>query len=249
MKKLKINDISKLFQIPASALRYYEKEGLCHFQRSENNYRWADIRTIRNLCDISFYRKLSCSVDQIAKLSHMSRQQIVSLLMESKIKVEKQIVQLKKMLDDIDEKLERIQKTDQLIKEKPSVVMTALPEIREFNLFCSEDISRLIDYERNLFIIIDPDNSKEFCYGLSDIFNGNEAKKLLHQKDGQEKRYFKVLLETDYEKIEKNNLAPYLSQIVAMGYLPGKIYGKVLVSAENNGLKNYYEGYIEMLDR
>lgn len=96
MKKLKINDISKLFQIPASALRYYEKEGLCHFQRSENNYRWADIRTIRNLCDISFYRKLSCSVDQIAKLSHMSRQQIVSLLMESKIKVEKQIVQLKR---------------------------------------------------------------------------------------------------------------------------------------------------------
>ena len=84
---------------------------------------------------------------------------------------------------------------------------------------------------------------------MSDIFNGNDAKKLLHQKDEQEKRYFKVLLETDYEKIEKNNLAPYLSQIVAMGYLPGKIYGKVLVSAENNGLKNYYEGYIEMLDR
>lgn len=71
----------------------------------------------------------------------------------------------------------------------------------------------------------------------------------MHQKDEQEKRYFKFLLETDYEEIEKNNLAPYLSQIVAMGYLPGKIYGKVLVSAENNGLKNYYEGYIEMLNR
>lgn len=62
------------------------------------------------------------------------------------------------------------------------------------------------------------------------------------------KRYYKILLETDYEKIEKNNLAPYLSQVAQLGYLPGKIYGKVLVSAEDQGLKNYYEGYIEMLE-
>ena len=64
MKKLKINDISKLFQIPASALRYYEKEGLCHFQRSENNYRWADIRTIRNfiLSKIVLFSGSDCQV-------------------------------------------------------------------------------------------------------------------------------------------------------------------------------------------
>lgn len=177
MNKLKINDISKLFQIPTSALRYYEKEGLCHFQRSENNYRWADIRTIRNLCDISFYRKLSCSVEQIAQLSRMSRQEIVSLLRASRVKVEKQITQLQKMLDDIDEKLERIQKIDRLKAEKPQVVLEALPEIREFDLFCSEDISHLIDYERNLFIILEPDRGQDFCYGLSDLFSGNDAKK------------------------------------------------------------------------
>lgn len=77
---LKISDISKLFHIPISALRYYEKEGLCCFSRSENNYRCADMRTIRNLCDISFYRKLSCSIEQLHQLNHMNHQQIYQLL-------------------------------------------------------------------------------------------------------------------------------------------------------------------------
>lgn len=249
MKKLRISDISKLFHIPVSALRYYEKEGLCCFQRSENNYRWADMMTIRNLCDISFYRKLSCPVEQIAQLRCMSHQKIVSLLLSSRVKVEQQILQLNKMLDNIDEKLNRVQKIDRLREEKPSIVKMKLPEIREFDLFCSEDISKLIDYERNLFIIIDPESPSSFCYGLSHTFDGNTSKKLLHPEDESEKDYFKILLQTDYEKIEKNNLEPYLSQIVAMGYLPGKVYGKVLVSADEGGLRNYYEAWIELLPR
>ena len=63
-----IGEVARMMNIAPSTLRYYEKEGLCHFKRSGNNYRFADIRTIRNLCDISFYRKLSCSIEQLHQL-------------------------------------------------------------------------------------------------------------------------------------------------------------------------------------
>ena len=96
---LKISDISKLFNIPISALRYYEKEGLCHFKRSGNNYRFADIRTIRNLCDISFYRKLSCSIEQLHQLNRMDHRQIYQLLAQSRQKLQRQLQELHQMLE------------------------------------------------------------------------------------------------------------------------------------------------------
>lgn len=111
---LKISDISKLFNISISALRYYEKEGLCHFKRSGNNYRFADIRTIRNLCDISFYRKLSCSIEQLHQLDRMDHRQIYQLLAQSRQKLQRQLEELHQMLENIDEKMERIAKIDAL---------------------------------------------------------------------------------------------------------------------------------------
>lgn len=245
--KLKISDISKLFDIPISALRYYEKEGLCSFKRNDNNYRWADIRTIRNLCDISFYRKLSCSIEQIQQLSCMDHQEISSLLLESREKIEKQIQDLRIMLDNIDEKVGRIQKIDELTEHPASVVMAKLPAIREFNLFRNSDISNLISYEKDLYLIIDPSDAEDYRYGLF-TDTPQEHRDLVYPGDMAERPYYKILLKTDYELIEKNNLQEYYEQIAALGYTPGRIFGKVLVSAKEGKLCNFYEALIELLE-
>lgn len=245
--KLKISDISKLFDIPISALRYYEKEGLCSFKRSDNNYRWADLRTIRNLCDISFYRKLSCSIGQIQRLSSMEHQEISALLLESREKIEQQIQELYGMLENIDEKVGRIQKIDALTAQPAGIVMARLPAIREFNLFRNSDISNLISYERDLFLIIDPSDAEDYRYGLL-TDTPWEYRDLVYPGDKAERPYYKVLLKTDYELIEKNNLQEYYEQIAALGYTPGRIFGKVLVSAKEDKLYNFYEAWIELLE-
>lgn len=244
-QKLKINEIAKLFHIPVSALRYYEKEGLCSFKRGDNNYRWADIRTIRNLCDISFYRKLSCSIDQIKQLSFMGHQEITALLLDSREKVEKQILELHDILEHIDEKIGRIQKIDELSAQPARVVMAKLPPIREFNLFRSSDISNLISYEKDLFIVIDPSGIEDYRYGLV-TRSPQEHRDLVYPGDRVEKPYYKILLKTDYEFIDKNNLQEYYEQIASLGYTPGRVFGKVLVSAKDEKLYNYYEALIEL---
>ena len=228
---LKISDISKLFNIPISALRYYEKEGLCHFKRSRNNYRFADIRTIRNLCDISFYRKLSCSIEQ--------------LLAQSRQKLQRQLQELHQMLENIDEKMERIAKIDALSRSAAQVVLARLPAIYRFDLFCSEDISNLIRYERDLFVIVES-NGSDFGYGLA-LQGQTGDRELLHPQDTLAKPYLKVLLKTDYEHIEQNNLQQFYEQIFDMGYSPGRTFGKVLVSAQEQGLTNFYEAWIELI--
>lgn len=244
--KLKISDISKLFDIPISALRYYEKEGLCSFKRSDNNYRWADMRTIRNLCDISFYRKLSCSIEQIQQLTLMKHQEIGALLLDSRENIQRQIDELNGMLDNIDEKVGRIQKIDELMNQPAAMVLAKLPAIREFSLFRHSDISNLISYERDLYLIIDPSDMEDYRYGLLTA-KPQEHRNLIYAGDAAERPYYKVLLKTDYELIEKNNLQEYYEQIAALGYTPGRIFGKVLVSAKEDKLYNFYEAWIELL--
>ena len=72
-------------------------------------------------------------------------------------------------------------------------------------------------------------------------------RELLHPQDTLAKPYLKVLLKTDYEHIEQNNLQQFYEQIFDMGYSPGRTFGKVLVSAQEQELTNFYEAWIELI--
>ena len=125
------------------------------------------------------------------------------------------------------------------------VVLARLPAIYRFDLFCSEDISNLIRYERDLFVIVES-NGSDFGYGLA-LQGQTGDRELLHPQDTLAKPYLKVLLKTDYEHIEQNNLQQFYEQIFDMGYSPGRTFGKVLVSAQEQGLTNFYEAWIELI--
>ena len=124
-------------------------------------------------------------------------------------------------------------------------VLARLPAIYRFDLFCSEDISNLIRYERDLFVIVES-NGSDFGYGLA-LQRQTGDRELLHPQDTLAKPYLKVLLKTDYEHIEQNNLQQFYEQIFDMGYSPGRTFGKVLVSVQEQGLTNFYEAWIELI--
>lgn len=69
MKKkdtFKIGELSKLFDIGVDSIRYYEKVGILHPVRNdENNYRMYTIDDVRRLALIRELLRLSFSTDQI----------------------------------------------------------------------------------------------------------------------------------------------------------------------------------------
>ena len=61
-----LSEIAKIFGIRASALRYWESEGLLKFERNrENNYREPTMQNMLAVYDILFLRSLSIPVDKI----------------------------------------------------------------------------------------------------------------------------------------------------------------------------------------
>ena len=62
----------RLFHLPASALRYWDDEGLIRFERSkDNHYRCPTSQTMLDICDVIFYRSLSLSIKEIKSIPGM----------------------------------------------------------------------------------------------------------------------------------------------------------------------------------
>ena len=65
----KIGEISTLLGIPAETLRFYEKRGLLHPEKSPHNgYRSYSLNDLYRLMDIIFYRRLDLGLEDIRRL-------------------------------------------------------------------------------------------------------------------------------------------------------------------------------------
>lgn len=64
MKKMyTIGQVSELFDLPKSTIRYWDEQGLIRSSRQEeNDYRLFDIDDIFMLYDIVFYRNIICQI-------------------------------------------------------------------------------------------------------------------------------------------------------------------------------------------
>lgn len=65
---MKINDVIKEVDLSKRAIKYYEEEGLLKVQRNHNGYRDYSKENIETLKEISIYRKLGISIQDIKEI-------------------------------------------------------------------------------------------------------------------------------------------------------------------------------------
>ena len=65
---MKINDVIKEVNLSKRAIKYYEEEGLLEVQRNHNGYRDYSKENIETLKEISIYRKLGLSIQEIKEV-------------------------------------------------------------------------------------------------------------------------------------------------------------------------------------
>ena len=91
----RIKEVSELFHLPASALRYWDDEGLIRFERSkDNHYRCPTSQTMLDICDVIFYRSLSLSIKEIKSIPGMCVEDVDHTLETNARRLEDQIRQM-----------------------------------------------------------------------------------------------------------------------------------------------------------
>ena len=104
-----IGEVSQMFDLPASTLRYYDKEGLLpHIQRQGTGIRRFDQRTIEALRVIECLKKSGMEIKDIKQLMAWCAEgpdtygQRLELFRQQRAKVEQEMARLEKTLAMID---------------------------------------------------------------------------------------------------------------------------------------------------
>lgn len=123
-----LSEIAKIFGIRASALRYWESEGLLKFERNrENNYREPTMQNMLAVYDILFLRSLSIPVDKIRTCFASSLGEISDVFEENEQTLTRRIAELESSLVRLKKKSAAIRRIGELRARGNACVYERLP--------------------------------------------------------------------------------------------------------------------------
>lgn len=159
----KIGEISKLYNIGADSLRYYEEAGILKPRRDENGYRMYSINDIRTLNILRELRSIGFSLNEIkAHLADFDLQKTVELFQNAVCAIDQKTAELSHLKKQLLERIEEIGRQTGADIEFGKPLIRFIPQRRTLRL--SEQVTRDDDvdfilkklqaeYEDQLYII------------------------------------------------------------------------------------------------
>lgn len=104
-KKNNVSSVADIFGLNASALRFWEKEGLIRFERdAENNYRLPTLSAVEDIWEIVFLKNLALSAKQIREILRACPEDIKSILADNENRLKGEIEKLQTALYKLEQK-------------------------------------------------------------------------------------------------------------------------------------------------
>jgi len=110
------SEISKIVGVSKRTLQFYDDEGMIKVERSENNYRLYDERTLENLWAIMLYKAMGLKLGKIKQLLEMSENEKKAFY--------------KMYIEQIEEKIKELERRKRFIS---FIITQGLPQIPDVN--------------------------------------------------------------------------------------------------------------------
>ena len=244
--ELTILEVSKIFNIQKSTLRYWESEGLISLDRNPNNYRSYTMTSIYEISDILFYRSLGMPIKSLKNYRDMASEELEILLDENISKVEQQI-------KDLEETKQRIKFKQKLLDEYKKLLENPYLESQpDFKLLSSFKFTNQEYWEKStkdlyftgLFL---NETHDELIPGFVVDKEDKQPieKEILWKDDGKKKRYLTCILEVSYENRQISNLEFHFRNMRKRGFRPGIVLARHLITGFDGERKDYYKAWIE----
>ena len=246
-KKNYIKEISDIFQIPPSTLRYWEHESLIKFSRDEeNNYRLPSFQTVLDIWDIMLYRDISIPLKDIKLIPSMNVDELESTLIKNKKKLIDELYKLEETIKKIESKERNIEKikyfkSNAYYTEKR--IFSPIKILNYFDNYLNKEMTQLYLSDPNEWVIVINTEKSIIDYG---IFVSETDNNIFREKDSCEKLYLRCLLKVETDNIHNNNCNELILNAKKLGYKTGIIIGYYLISACEDKKYDYYEAWIEL---
>ncbi|WP_052131420.1 helix-turn-helix domain-containing protein [Planococcus sp. CAU13] len=244
-KTITITEVSKALGIPASTLRYWDKQGVLRFERNnENNYRQFSFQTMVDICDIIFYRELEVPLYTIKKREEMTAENLLNLFSETKDHLERSIDHLQKVVDRITARENILKQLDSLKYQKPRIRKQKLDPIHYFDFTDKKLIQLYLEDPTLSADIVNFDEKNEYVCGL---FANIDSSCLLREGDKEEKNYLYGIVWRNQS--EDTNLQDLLKEAGIKKEKIGDQIFQYLVSArDQDDYRDYFKMWIELTE-
>lgn len=112
----KISEISKIVGVSKRTLQFYDDEGMIKVERSENNYRLYDEKTLGKLWEIMIYKEMGLKLREIKQLLEMPENEKKEFY--------------KAYIEQIEEKIQKLERQKRFIS---LIIVNGLPQIPDEN--------------------------------------------------------------------------------------------------------------------
>lgn len=252
-ERFAIREISRLFHIPESTLRYWEDRKILSPDKAENGYRMYSVEDLMTISDIVFYKNLGLSLSEIGGMEKVSPGEHRKLfggrmaeIEQQRTLLERQMAKLKRHMQALDT-LEELQKHPFQEADPGAVCMVSFELVEK---------EKLLQYIEDLYLysrVQHSKNPKEEHRGLAvtkenlgafpeDVLSGPSV---LWRAHGG--RYVTCLMKEKITEGFPNNL-PSLLREVQKTHQTGDILSRFLLcAAEGEDTYDYYKTFIEII--
>lgn len=243
---MKISDVSKSLGIPASTLRYWDKEGLIQFERDgDNNYRRFSFQTMLDICEIMLFRSLELPLPAIKSAEKANPDQLLTLLQATKIDLESKLRYYERVIAKIKKRQQKFEQFKQLETEPIREIIGRIPSIHAFDFRDQQMVQMYLDDPSLSADILRERSKNAFQCGLF-IDDEHHQGKILRAGDKGDKPYLYGLLWMN--RAEQSNADEFRKAAPYGRCRQAEIICKYLMSAraENGEYRNYFEAWMEL---
>ncbi|MBO0436302.1 MerR family transcriptional regulator [Vagococcus fluvialis] len=246
-----IGEISKLFNIPTSTIRYWEeKEVFLPRRNEENDYRLFNLQSTIELLDIVFYRNLNVPLKKMKHFNRLNPEAIYSILEDTEEDVLKELVILEKKLKGIAERKEQLESLFTLKERGYKEEATHVEKIVTVDMNDEEDIKIQLEYLSNFTLYQDNQESDSYQIGISVPKNYQNHKEILWLKDPEKQPiYMTCLLESASENLNDSNIDEHKKELAKKGYQVVRVIATYLATASEDDTNSvdYYKAWLEVV--
>ena len=244
-EKYTIKEVSELFHVPKSTLRYWESEGLIGSNRNDHNeYREYTTEDLIVIADILFYRSLNIPVKDLKNIYQKNIHENMNILYASYDRIEKQIQALKMVQEKIKKRVSAGMIYENLIHDTPTYDRPYFSSIVHIHM--GKKTQNVLDYIQDqsiLAFVMNPDDTMIHVYGTITNHQNKQQDVLWTRTDHTQ--YLPCYLKLSEGIIDQQTLQTYLHSVYDMKKKPGKIIANYLITDKND---DYFQAWIELLD-
>ena len=250
MAEKNIKDISEIFNVSKSALRYWEKKGLISLERNrDNDYRVYSRRSLYEIQDMLTYRSFGMPLKYIRQINKSSVDYYKDILSQGYENISEQISRLRISLGYIENKLKFIDEYYHLL-ENPYEKCT-MDKIKILPWELTNYIMKLYSKAPHIcyYSLIFKAPYKNFSEGLIVPCNFSDGGSLpiLNYDEISSETHIAFLLKSEYADGSHSDLNKHIDNIRKLGYSAGTIICKYLTSGtEGNTKYDYFKAIAEV---